>query len=99
MLEQKLEFQKEDPSLLLSRTNVSMEIPMHKGMHNGNEIFYIITDASDKDYVDIISEKQELNIQLSKSLTNIPENNLQKIFLFPLCPKKCFHGLSNLELG
>ena len=82
VLEQKLEFQKEDPSLLLSRTNVPIEIPMHKGMHNGNEIFYIITDASDKDYVDIISEKQELNIQLSKSLKNIPENNLQKIFLF-----------------
>ena len=82
VLEQKLEFQKEDPSLLLSRTNVSMEIPMHKGMHNGNEILYIITDASDKDYANFISDKQELNIQLSKSLKNIPENNLQKIFLF-----------------
>ena len=82
VLEQKLEFQKEDPSLLLSRTNVPIEIPMHKGMHNGNEILYIITDASDKDYVNTISEKQELNIQLSKSLKNIPENNLQKIFLF-----------------
>jgi len=82
ILEQKLEFQKEDPSLLLSRTNVPIEIPMHKGMHNGNEILYIITDASDKDYVNTISEKQELNIQLSKSLKNIPENNLQKIFLF-----------------
>ena len=82
VLEQKLEFQKEDPSLLLSRTNVPIEIPMHKGMHNGNEILYIITDASDKDYVNTISEKQELNIQLSKSLKNIPENNLQNIFLF-----------------
>ena len=82
VLEQKLEFQKEDPSLLLSRTNVPIEIPMHKGMYNGNEIFYIITDASDKDYVNTISEKQELNIQLSKPLKNIPENNLQKIFLF-----------------
>ncbi|ARS65271.1 hypothetical protein NMSP_1673 [Candidatus Nitrosomarinus catalina] len=82
VLEQKLEFQKEDPSLLLSRTNVPIEIPMHKGLHNGNEILYIITDASDKNYVNTISEKQELNIQLSKSLKNIPENNLQKIFLF-----------------
>ena len=55
---------------------------MHKGMHNGNEILYIITDTSDEDYANIISEKQELNIQLSKSLKNTPENNLQKIFLF-----------------
>ncbi len=55
---------------------------MHKGIHSGNEIFYIMTDASSKDYVNTISEKQEFNIQLSKSLENIPENNLQKIFLF-----------------
>ena len=82
VLEQKFELQKEDPSLLLSRANIPVNIPMHKGMHNGNEILYIITDASSKDYVNTISEKQEFNIQLSKSLENIPENNLQKIFLF-----------------
>ena len=82
VLEQKFEFQKEEPSLLLSRASIPIEIPMHKGMHNGNEIFYIITDASSKDYVNTISEKQEYDIQLSKSLENIPENNLQKIFLF-----------------
>ena len=46
--------------------------------------FYIITDASSKDYVNTISEKQEFNIQLSKSLENIPENNLQKIFLLKM---------------
>jgi len=82
VLEQKLEFQKEELSLSLSRANIPITIPMHKGIHNGNEILYIITDASDKDYANIISEKQEWDIQLSKSLENIPENNLQKIFLF-----------------
>ena len=40
---------------------------MHKGMHNGNELFYIITDASEKNYVNTISEKQKWNIQLSQS--------------------------------
>ena len=30
-----------------------------------------ITDTSNEDYANIISEKQELNIQLSKSLKNI----------------------------
>ena len=79
---QKLEFEKEDSSLLLSRANVPAIIPMHKGIYNGHEIFYIITDASDKDYVNTISEKQEWNIQLSKSIQNIPENNFQKIFIF-----------------
>ena len=82
VLAQKLEFEKEEPSLLLSRANVPATIPMHKGIHNGNEIFYIITDASDKNYVNIISEKQKWNIQLSKKLNDIPDNNLQKIFIF-----------------
>ena len=82
VLTQKLEFEKEDPSLLLSRANVPVTIPMHKGIHNENEIFYIITDASDKNYVNIISEKQKWNIQLSKSIKDIPEDNFQKIFIF-----------------
>jgi len=82
VLTEKLEFKKEDPSLLLSRANVPAIIPMHKGIHNGNEILYIITDASDKNYVKTISEKQEWNIQLSKSIKSISENNFQKIFIF-----------------
>ena len=82
ILAEKLEFEKEDPSLLLSRTNVPVTIPMHKGIHNENEILYIITDASDKNYATTISEKQEWNIQLSKSIKNISENNFQKIFIF-----------------
>ena len=79
---QKLEFEKEDSSLLLSRVNLAAIIPMHKGMHNGNELFYIITDASEKNYVNTISEKQKWNIQLSKSIQDIPENISQKIFIF-----------------
>ncbi len=66
----------------MSRTNIPAIIPMHKGIYNGNEILYIITDASDKDYVNIISEKQEWDIQLSTAINDIPENNLQKIIYF-----------------
>ncbi len=82
VLSQKFEFEKEDSSLLLSRTNIPAIIPMHKGIYNGNEILYIITDASDKDYVNTISEKQEWDIQLSTAINDIPENNLQKLFIF-----------------
>ena len=82
VLEQKFEFKKEDPTLLLSRANVPATIPMHKGIHNGDEILYIITDASDKDYVNTISGKQEWNIQLSTAINDIPESNFQKIFIF-----------------
>ena len=82
VLAEKLEFEKDDPSLLLSRTNVPAVIPMHQGIHTGNDILYIITDASDQDYVNTISEKQKWNIQLSKSIKDIPEDNFQKIFIF-----------------
>jgi len=82
VLAQKLEFEKDDPSLLLSRANVPAKIPMHQGIYSGNNILYIITDASDQDYVNTISEKQKWNIQLSKSIKNVPENNSQKIFIF-----------------
>jgi hypothetical protein len=81
ILAQKLEF-KEDSSLLLSRANVPAIIPMHKGIYNGHEIFYIITDASDKDYVNTISENQKWDIQLSTIINDMPENNLQKLFIF-----------------
>ena len=82
VLEQKLEFEKDDPSLLLSRANVPAIIPMHQGIHSGNNILYIITDASDEDYAKTISEKQKWNIQLSQSIKDIPETNSQKIFIF-----------------
>ena len=82
VLAEKLEFEKEEPSLLLSRANIPVTIPMHQGIHNTNQILYIITDASDKDYTNIISEKQKWNIQLSKKLNDIPDSNLQKIFIF-----------------
>jgi len=55
---------------------------MHQGIHTGNDILYIITDASDQDYVNTISEKQKWNIQLSKFIKNVPEDNSQKIFIF-----------------
>jgi len=82
VLAQKLEFEKDDPSLLLSRANVPAIIPMHQGIHSGNNILYIITDASDQDYAKTISEKQKWNIQLSQSIKDIPESNSQKIFIF-----------------
>ncbi len=79
---QKIELEKEEPSLLLSRTNVPATIPMHKGIYEGNQIRYIITDGSDEDYAKIISEKQKWNVELSSVLANVPEKTLQKLYIF-----------------
>ncbi len=79
---QKIELEKEDPSLLLSKTNVPATIPMHKGIHGGNQILYIITDSSDEDYAKTLSEKQGWNVELAPAITNVPEDALQKLFIF-----------------
>ena len=79
---QKIELEKEKPSMLLSRTNVPATIPMHEGIYEGKPVFYIITDGSDEDYAKIISDKQEWKVELAPVIANVPENALQKLFIF-----------------
>ncbi len=79
---QKIELEKEDPSFLLSKTNVPAIIPMHKGIYAGNQILYIITDGSDEDYSKTLSEKQGWNVELASAISNVPEDALQKLFIF-----------------
>ncbi|MCH7877058.1 MAG: hypothetical protein IIA20_02295, partial [Thaumarchaeota archaeon] len=79
---QKIELEKEDPLLLLSRINVPATIPMHKGIYGGNQVLYIITDSSDEDYAEILSEKQGWNVELALAIADVPENALQKLFIF-----------------
>ena len=79
---QKIEFEKDDSTQLLSRTNVPATIPMHKGIYEGNPVHYIITDGSDEDYAKTISEKQEWDVELALPLADVPENILQKLYIF-----------------
>ncbi len=79
---QKIELEKEDSLFLLSRTNVPATIPMHKGIYEGNQILYIITDGSDEDYTKILSEKQGWKVELALAIADIPEDALQKLFIF-----------------
>ena len=78
---QKIESEKDEPSSLLARTNVPATIPMHKGIYEGNQVLYIITDGSDEDYTKTLSEKQEWNVELSTVLSNVPKNHFKK-YLF-----------------
>ena len=79
---QKIELEKEEPLSLLSRTNVPATIPMHKGIYEGSQILYIITDGSDENYTKTLSEKQEWNVELAPVIADIPETVLQKLFVF-----------------
>ena len=55
---------------------------MHKGIYEGSQVLYIITDGSDEDYTKTLSEKQEWNVELSTVISNVPEEALQKLFIF-----------------
>ena len=79
---QKIEFENEESPIPLSRTNIPVTIPMHKGFYNDQLIFYIVTDSSDKEFANIISEKQEWKVQTAPPLAKISEKVLQKIYVF-----------------
>lgn len=74
------------PRLLLSQASVPAVIPMHKGLHDGQPLFYIITDTSDADYASKISAAQGWNVThapgLSSSSSSIPETALQQVYVF-----------------
>ena len=82
VLLQKIEYEKQEPSFSLSKTNVPATIPMHKGIFNASSVFYIITDASDKEFGEVITEKQDWKVELAPPMANAPESSLQQIFVF-----------------
>jgi hypothetical protein len=79
---QKIELENNEPASLLSRTNIPVTIPMHKGIYEGNPVLYIITDASDENYANSLSEKQGWNVEYSHAISNVPKDDLQKLFIF-----------------
>jgi len=68
--------------LKLSRANVPAKIPMHQGFYNGNEVYFIITDSSDKTHAEIISKNQKWKVELAPLLKNAPAKALSKTYMF-----------------
>ena len=66
----------------LSRANVAAEIPLHEGYYNGDNVYYIITDASEQSHVDTISTNQNWNVAYAPLLANAPESALSKTYMF-----------------
>jgi hypothetical protein len=68
--------------LKLSRANVPAKIPMHQGFYNGGDVYYIITDSSDKTHADVISKNQKWKVELAPLLKNAPAKALSKTYMF-----------------
>ncbi|MBS3926316.1 MAG: hypothetical protein KGZ34_06475 [Nitrosarchaeum sp.] len=68
--------------LKLSRANVPAKIPMHQGFYNGGDVYYIITDSSDKTHADVITKNQKWKVELAPLLKNAPAKALSKTYMF-----------------
>ena len=79
---QQPEIKKEEPFLSLFKTNVPAVIPLHKGIFNSTSLYYVITDSSDQELADKITEKQNWKVELAPPLSNAPENATQQVFVF-----------------
>ena len=68
--------------LRLARANVPAAIPLHHGYYDGSDVFFIITDSSDKAHAEIISESQGWNVELAPMLANAPDSALSTTYMF-----------------
>ena len=79
---QPLEVAKEESTFPLFKTNVPATIPMHKGIFNSTSLYYIITDSSEEELADKITEKQNWKVEFAPPLKNAPDSATQQIFVF-----------------
>ncbi|MCH9042479.1 MAG: hypothetical protein IIB80_10040 [Thaumarchaeota archaeon] len=68
--------------LNLSRANVPAEIPLHQGYYNSESVYFIITDSSDSEYAEIITEQQGWKVEIALPLANTPEAALSTTYIF-----------------
>jgi hypothetical protein len=68
--------------LKLSRANVPIDIPLMKGYENGNEIFFIATDASDEKIAAMITNQTGFKANFAVILTQTPEASRNQIYAF-----------------
>lgn len=71
-----------EPSVKLSATNISTEIPLHKAFFEGKSVYYIITDTNDKTQAKMISEKQKWKVELAPPLGKAPKEALDTVYVF-----------------
>ena len=72
----------EGMELRLSRASVPANIPLHKGMFDGKDVYYIVTDANEKQHADIITKQQGWRVELAPLLSHTPKESLDKVYLF-----------------
>ncbi len=70
------------PTLSLARASVPATLPMHAGYHEGGDVMYIITDASDQEWAENITEVQDWRVEVAPPLSSTPEEILNVMYVF-----------------
>ena len=66
----------------LANTNVPVTIPLTKGYVKGSEVFYISTEASDKDLADSLTKLTGFRVAYTPALQKTPADTLAQIYAF-----------------
>lgn len=68
--------------LKLEDQKVAVDIPLHKAYENGSEIYFIVTDASDKDTADMFTNITGFKVNFAPILSNTPESARSQAYIF-----------------
>lgn len=71
----------EEPAKL-TKTNLPVTIPLTLGFADGNEVFYISTEASDKDLADHLTNLTGFRVAYAPALARTPASALATIYAF-----------------
>lgn len=66
----------------LTRTSVPVTLPLTRGFAGGNEVFYISTEASDKDLADHLTSLTGSRVAYAPALAKAPAESLANIYAF-----------------
>ena len=66
----------------LTKTNLPVTLPLTRGFVNGNEVFYISTEASDADLADHLTSLTGSRVVFAPSLGRTPPASLANIYAF-----------------
>ncbi|MCI0561383.1 MAG: hypothetical protein MN733_23090 [Nitrososphaera sp.] len=68
--------------LKLSSASILMDIPLMKGYENGNEIFFIGTDISDRGLADLVTNITGFKVNHASLLAQTPEDARGQVYIF-----------------
>lgn len=66
----------------LTKTSVPVTLPLTRGYVNGNEVFYISTEASDKDLAEHLTDVTGSRVAYTPALAKTPAGSLANIYAF-----------------